>query len=157
MSEIILSSLFLFPPFLNFKYQNSSKSKKIKSISLSWLFFWSYFVLLSVLFLVLNLESIKFNPLLIFVLTTLIYGITSKPKNKIQLHNIFIRLMLFFIFLIISVFIERINIGGDAIWSTVLSIDLLSLENNGIKLIILGHRPIALPLISSITVSASTL
>ena len=80
MSEIILSSLFLFPPFLNFKYQNSSKSKKIKSISLSWLFFWSYFVLLSVLFLVLNLESIKFNPLLIFVLTTLIYGITTNLK-----------------------------------------------------------------------------
>lgn len=152
MSEIILSSLFLLPPFLNFKYQNSSKSKKIKSISLSWLFFWSYFVLLSVLFLVLNLESIKFNPLFIFVLTTLIYGITNKPKNKIQLHNIFIRLMLFFIFLIISVSIERINIGGDAIWSTVLSIDLLSLENNGIKLTMLGHRPIALPLISSLTI-----
>ena len=152
MSELILTSLFLLPAFFNFKFHDTSKSKNIESLSISWLFFWSYFVLLSVLFLVLNLESIKFNPLFIFVLTTLIYWILGKPKNKIQLNNFFIRLMLFFIFLIISASVERTNIGGDTIWSTVLSIDLLSLENNKIKLTMLGHRPIALPLISSLTI-----
>ena len=57
-------------------------------------------------------------------------------------------------FFIFSLTNKELQIGGDAVWSVVLSLDFMSNNIDEIKYILLGHRPAALPLINALSISS---
>ena len=81
MSELILPYLFTLPPFFFVGHKDLSFKNLLKEISKSWLFFWSYYVLISIIFLILLPSSLSFNPQFIFLITLILF--VSIKKNYV--------------------------------------------------------------------------
>ena len=73
MFELIAPYLFLLPPFFIIEKKHQNFQDLIKEISKSWLFFWSYYVLLGVSILIFIPKNL--NPLFVFTLTLILYYI----------------------------------------------------------------------------------
>ena len=116
------------------------------------LFFWSYYVLLGVSILIFIPKNL--NPLFVFTLTLILYSYLKKDFIQTSYKLFLNHFLIFMLFFIISLANQKLQISGDTIWSFVLSLDITATNPNNIKFTLLGHRPIALPLISSLSVSA---
>tara|TARA_B100000575_G_C23091886_1_gene629535 strand:- start:222 stop:1544 length:1323 start_codon:yes stop_codon:yes gene_type:complete len=152
MFELIAPYLFLLPPFFIIRKKHNNFHDLIKEISKSWLFFWSYYVLLGVSILIFIPKN--FNPVFVFTLTLILYSYLKKDFIQTSYKLLSNQFLIFMLFFIISLTNEKLQISGDTIWSFVLSLDITVTNPNNIKFTLLGHRPIALPLISSLSVSA---
>ena len=154
MSELILPYLFTLPPFFFVGHKDLSFKNLLKEISKSWLFFWSYYVLISIIFLILLPSSLSFNPQFIFLITLILFVSIKKNYVVFTRNTLLKQLLVFIIFFIFSLTNKELQIGGDAVWSVVLSLDFMSNNIDEIKYILLGHRPAALPLINALSISS---
>lgn len=154
MSELILPYLLTLPPFFFVGHKDSSFKDLLKEISKSWLFFWSYYVLIAIIFLIFLPSSLGFNPLIVFLITLILFLFIKKNYLVFTRNTFSKQFLIFIIFFILSITNKELQIGGDAVWSVVLSLDFMSNNIDEIKYIMLGHRPAALPLINALSIGS---
>ena len=154
MSELILPYLLTLPPFFFIGHKGSSFKDLLKEISKSWLFFWSYYVLIAIIFLIFLPSSLSFNPLIVFLITLILFLFIKKNYLVFTRNTFSKQFLIFIIFFILSITNKELQIGGDAVWSVVLSLDFMSNNIDEIKYIMLGHRPAALPLINALSIGS---
>ena len=113
MFELIAPYLFLLPPFFIIRKKHNNFHDLIKEISKSWLFFWSYYVLLGVSILIFIPKN--FNPVFVFTLTLILYSYLKKDFIQTSYKLFLNQFLIFMLFFIISLTNEKLQISGDTI------------------------------------------